>query len=83
VFTVEWLPLAQDELARIWIYASDRNAVTTAQARADRLLQTDPVGNGQHISEGYYRIHVPPLIISYTIDEDQNQVEVAWVRYRP
>jgi hypothetical protein len=83
VYTVEWLPAAEDELARIWNQPSRRPGVTAAQAHADQLLSRDPVGNGQHLSEGLYQISVPPLTLSYTIDELGQLVEVTWVRYDP
>ncbi len=45
MFRVEWLQVALDELARIWINANPslRRAITTATHIADQELQTDPV----------------------------------------
>jgi hypothetical protein len=79
-YTVDWQPAAEDALTEIWIDASDRAAVTAAQARADRLLARDPANHGRHVAEGLYQIDSPPLAISYTIDEDRRLVEVTWVR---
>jgi hypothetical protein len=79
---VEWDPGAEDELARIWLRASDRAAVTSAQAHADRLLTQDPVTHGRHLSEGLYALDVPPLVLTYTLDSSTRAVEVTWVRER-
>jgi hypothetical protein len=79
-YTVNWQPAAEDALTEIWIAASDRAAVTAAQALADRLLARDPARHGRHVSEGLYQIDCPPLAISYTIDDTKRHVEVTWVR---
>jgi hypothetical protein len=82
-WTVEWDPPAEDELTRLWLRAPDRNAVTAAQAQIDQLLARDPLSNGRHISEGLFRIDVPPLTVNYTIDQTNRRVEVTWVRRSP
>jgi hypothetical protein len=79
-FRVEWEPAAEDELARIWLRSSDPQAVTSAQAQADRLLARDPIKYGRHLSEGLYGIDVPPLMLTYTIDLKARLVEVTWIR---
>ena len=82
-FTVEWDKDAENELAAIYLSASTPAAVTRAQARADRLLADDPVGNGNLLSEGLYRLLVVPLVVNYTVDEIRRHVQVTWVRYSP
>jgi hypothetical protein len=82
-FRVEWEPAAEDELARIWLRASDPLSVTAAQAQADQLLSRDPVKYGRHLSEGLYCLDVPPLVLTYTIDPTKRLVEVTWVRSSP
>jgi hypothetical protein len=82
-FTVEWEPGAEDELAGIWLQASDPAAVTRAQAQADQLLAQDPLGNGRHMSEGLHRIDVPPLVLTYTVNAKQRKVTVNGVLSHP
>ncbi len=82
-FTVDWEPAAEIDLARLWLNAPDPLAVTRAQAEIDRLLERDPVGNGRHLSEGLYRLHVPPLAVTYTIDTEQKLVKVVQAYYAP
>jgi hypothetical protein len=79
-FTVEWDPDAEIELARIWLHAGDPGAVTQAQAQINQLLARHPSGHGQPLSEGLWRIEVPPLVANYTIDDAGQHVQVTWVR---
>ena len=82
-WTLDWDPVAEQELTRLWLNAPDRRAMTVAQARAEGMLARDPLGHGQHLSEGLYLIRVPPLTLHYTIDDDAKHVEVTWVSYTP
>jgi hypothetical protein len=41
-YAVEWTSTAEDQLADIWLLASDPQAVTTATAANDALLARDP-----------------------------------------
>jgi hypothetical protein len=41
-WTVVYLPDAEAQLADLWTRASDRQAVTDASDRLDRLLRDDP-----------------------------------------
>jgi hypothetical protein len=79
-FRVEWEPAAEDELARPWLLSMDPQAITTAQAQADQLLSRDPIKYGRHLSEGLHCIDVPPLTLTYTINQANRTVEVSWVR---
>ena len=65
--TVGWDADAEDELARIGMQAPDPSAVTRAQAQADHLLATDPIGKGRYLAEGLYRLDVPPLTLNYAV----------------
>ncbi len=80
-YTVDWPPHVLADLTDIWLAAPDRAAVTAAQARADRLLQSDPHRNGRHLAEGLYRTVVAPLILTYTIDDVGRIVVVQSVRH--
>ncbi len=46
-FTVIWRRQALAELAAIWNSAANRNAVTAASDRIDRLLELDPMNAGE------------------------------------
>ena len=82
-FVPEWLPLSEQELARIWMFADDPQAVTEAQAQIDRWLTRNPLGVGQPMPEGLFKLTVAPLTVFYSVDSARRTVEVSWVWYTP
>lgn len=82
-FVPEWLPASEQELARIWMFADDPQSVTVAQAQIDRLLTRNPLGVGQPLPEGLFKLTVSPLTVFYSVDSAQRTVEVSWVWYTP
>jgi mRNA-degrading endonuclease RelE of RelBE toxin-antitoxin system len=78
-YNVDWDASARHTLAAIWIKAANRQAVTVAQARIDRLLATDPLGNGKPLSEGLYAIDVRPLRAVFEVDDSIKSVTVVSV----
>jgi hypothetical protein len=79
MFSVDWTEDAQAELAAIWLRASDRRAVTTAQHRIDRLLASDPFTHGSEIVEELYAIDVPPLRAHFEVSSADRVVTVVSV----
>jgi hypothetical protein len=75
-YSVEWLPEVLDDLADIWMRAADRHAVTVAQATIDRLLAQSPETMGHLLAEDLWRINVPPLWVTYTIDDVAHRIQV-------
>ena len=49
-YTVVWHQLAKDDLAKIWLAATDRRAVTSAADRIDVLLANNPAEHGSEVS---------------------------------
>jgi mRNA-degrading endonuclease RelE of RelBE toxin-antitoxin system len=78
-YRVGWSTSARQTLAAIWIKAANRQAVTAAQARIDRLLAADPLRNGKALSEGLYAIDVHPLRAVFEMDDSANTVKVVSV----
>jgi len=76
-FTVKWEAAIRHELHELWAVAPDPAAVRVAADTAERLFGIDPFGAGRHLSEGLWRVDVPPLVINYTIDPDQNEVKIT------
>ncbi|HET6575498.1 MAG TPA: hypothetical protein VFG68_17985 [Fimbriiglobus sp.] len=66
-FTVIWLPLAQNELAQVWLDATDRNAVTAASNRIDQRLAADPVSEGESRSADERITFDPPLRVVFRV----------------
>jgi hypothetical protein len=82
-WSVEWNEDAEDGLAAAYLNAADRAAVTQAQDRIDRLLAANPLGQGTPVSEGLYRLTVPPLSVAFTVDQAGRSVQVTGVSFVP
>jgi hypothetical protein len=80
---VDWVSVAEDQLADIWVLAPDRQAVTAAEAAIQNLLTRDPLGRGTAVSEGLRKLTVVPLTVYYEVDSVQRTVEVQAVAYTP
>ncbi|HXG09569.1 MAG TPA: hypothetical protein VNK04_07250 [Gemmataceae bacterium] len=78
-YAVDWDDDALFTLAAIWIGASDRQAVTVAQATIDRVLASNPVGNGTPVGEGLYAFEVPPLRVLFEVCDPIRSVRVVSV----
>ena len=77
-FAVTWHPSAEQELAEIWLQATDRQAVTQAANSIDRQLAHDP----QACGEEFYgdRIFVElPLAVTYTVNLQDQRVQILQV----
>jgi hypothetical protein len=81
-YTVVWAPSAQDELACIWLRASDQQAVADAADDIDRLLRFSPTIVGQ-LQDNSYVLTVEPLVVKYTVNPDDCLVRVLEVEYHP
>lgn len=78
-FTVDWDAPSRANLAEVWLDSSDQAAVTRAAAAVDQVLALDPLGLGEYLSEGLWRLRVPPPVAHYTIDLARRRVEVTHV----
>lgn len=80
-FTVVWLPSAQDELADIWVRSLDRQAVSDAANRIDRLLRQRPQSLGR--PRNRHRVYAePPLVVAFEVLPDDCLVRVVRVARR-
>lgn len=75
-YTVVWPKSVRDELADIWIEASNRNAVTAAANEIDVQLLRNALTKGLELHEGLRALFVPPLRVVFTVNEDDLIVEV-------
>jgi len=81
-YTVTWLSAALDELMRLWTQAADRQAVTDAANRIDRVLAVDPERQGRPL--GSQRVLVePPLVVTFQVIPDDRMVRVLQVSRIP
>jgi hypothetical protein len=78
-WTVVWDARAQDQLARLWMNAPDRQAVAESSDRIDRELLNDADKKGAPF--GPYRIlKDDPLFVLYTVDSGDCMATVWEVR---
>ena len=59
IFTVLWRPLAENQLAQLWIVAPDRDIVSAAADEIDARLRRDPHEQGES-REGNARVLIVP-----------------------
>jgi hypothetical protein len=78
-YTVTWVPAAEQELANIWLNATDRNAVTRAAHAIERRLRRDPLYTGESRTQGTRVAFLPPLACLFRVVEDDLLVEVIHV----
>jgi hypothetical protein len=78
-FTVEWSKEAEDELARIWLNAADRQAVTDAARKIDAVLRVRPASSGESRDPGQRVVFELPLAVLYELsDKRLVKVLVVW-----
>jgi hypothetical protein len=82
-YTVTWETDVLSVLATIWLQATDRQAVTRAQAAIDRQLTRDPLSYSTPVSEGLYAIEDPPLRVQFEVLEEDRLVTIVSVRPVP
>lgn len=79
IFTVVWLPSAQDELIDIWLTSNDRQSVTEAANAIDQHLRRDAHQRGQPFF-GRRILAISPLLVNFTVSLDDRLVTVAQVQ---
>lgn len=80
-WSVIYRPLAQDDLANIWLSASDPQAVADAADKIDRLLANDPLEVGESRGNITRIVIQRPLTVLYDVYPDDALVEVFAVSY--
>ena len=68
-YTVVWHDEAQNQLAEIWINASDREAVRLSVNAIDRHLANDAESKGTKIEGDLRQLVVPPLRLLFSVSE--------------
>lgn len=79
-YTVVWHQAALDELARLWIDASDRTAVTLAASAIDRHLAVDASEKGIAVPDHLRQLTVPPLHVLFAVSELDRMVRILDAR---
>jgi plasmid stabilization system protein ParE len=79
-YTVVWSDPAQNQLARIWLEASDKQAVTAAANAIDAELAADAEKKGGELHEGLRTLDILPLHVLFTVSPPDRMVRVVTVR---
>jgi hypothetical protein len=58
-YTLTWHPSAEQELANIWLNATDRQAITSAANSIDHLLEFDPLSRGEEFYGDRILVELP------------------------
>lgn len=80
MYTVIWQTVAENELAELWLAASDRRAITLAASTIDTTLSVRPLRLGESRASSVQRIvYQAPLGIEFEVVEDDKRVIVQGV----
>jgi len=80
-FSVVWTIAARDMLARIWMAAPDRNAVTVASHEVEERLKRNPLHEGESRENDHRVTFEAPLRIVFRVMAEQNAVYVISIGY--
>ncbi len=75
-YTVVWWPRASDQVAEIWMQATNRQLVTLAADEVDRRLSDRPTEWGTVVKGGVTCMAVRMLRVYFRVSEDDRTVEV-------
>ena len=79
-YTVVWHQEALDELARLWIDAPDRAAITLAASAIDRHLAADASEKGTAVPNHLRQLTIPPLRVLFAVSESDRRVRILDAR---
>jgi len=79
MYSVIWLPDAENELAAIWIASSRREEVTLAAAELDRRLAENGEEEGESRHHHFRITFESPLALVFRVDEVNKAVFVGQV----
>jgi hypothetical protein len=82
-FTVVMSPVADHQLAEIWMNATDRASVSQAFDRIEVLLKREAHVLGRLHPSGWRVVTMSPLAVTFRVSMDDRLVKVMSVFYRP
>ena len=78
-YLVTWLPDAERELARLWMAAPERAAITAAANELDRRLAANGPEEGESREDDFRITFAPPLAVVFRAILGKPQVQVSHV----
>ena len=82
-YTVVNAPVADHQLADIWLNAADRQSVADAFNRIESSLKYDAPLKGREHPGGWRGLIVPPLAVTFRVSEDDRLVRILSVARSP
>ncbi len=82
-FHVSWEPEARKDRGYLWVTAADPSAVRAACDAAEAALARDPFKGTTFLSEGLWRLVVPPVMVYFEIDRGGRRVKITDVLPAP
>ena len=79
-YEVEWEDDARSEVAAEFSAGKDKIGIIDALYQIGLALESDPIGNGEPLSEGMHYVDRVPLRAIYSIDGERRRVVVGRVR---
>ncbi len=81
-YTVVNAPVADYQLAEIWLKATDRQAVADAFDRIESSLKNDAQSQGQQHPNGWRVITLAQLAVAFRVNENDRLVKILSVSLR-
>jgi hypothetical protein len=81
-YTVTTPAAVENELARLWINARDRAAVSRAADKLDRELCVDAGQKGRPAYSGLRQLAIGPLIAEFSVNENDRIVTIWSIRHK-
>ena len=81
-YTVVNAPVADQQLADIWLKAADRQSVADAFNRIESSLKNDAHLQGREHPSGWRVMTVLPLVVAFHVSQDDRLVKVISVAQR-
>ncbi len=82
-YTVVSTPLADQQLAKIWLDALDQQGVSDAYNYIESRLKNNAHLLGRLHPSGWRVLAQPPLIVSFMVSEDDRLAKIISIDYRP
>jgi hypothetical protein len=79
-YTIAMTDEADDDLADVWMSASDPWAINSAMNDAERILSMNPLSSSESLSEGLRRLKLAPILLYFRVDLPRRIVEISNIR---
>jgi hypothetical protein len=81
-YTVVTSNIADEQLARLWLSAQDRQSVADAFDHIESMLKHDAHLQGQLHPSGWRVLVEPPVVVSFRVSEADRLVKILSVGFR-